>query len=79
MHRMRGFATLFRQLTDPDKLEELGMEELMDWTGDAMNRIDRPVFFERFSEEDAVQYFYEPFLEAFDPGLRDELGVWYTP
>lgn len=27
----------------------------------------------------AVQYFYEPFLEAFDPELRRELGVWYTP
>ncbi|MDP2948353.1 MAG: type ISP restriction/modification enzyme, partial [Chloroflexota bacterium] len=27
----------------------------------------------------AVQYFYEPFLEAFDPELRKELGVWYTP
>lgn len=77
--RVPVLRTLFRQLTDPDKLEELGMEELMDWTGDAMNRIDRPVFFERFSEEDAVQYFYEPFLEAFEPGLRDELGVWYTP
>jgi len=24
-------------------------------------------------------YFYEPFLEAFDPELRKELGVWYTP
>ena len=27
----------------------------------------------------AITYFYEPFLEAFDPKLRDELGVWYTP
>jgi N-6 DNA Methylase len=27
----------------------------------------------------AVQYFYEPFLEAFDPELRRQLGVWYTP
>jgi predicted helicase len=26
-----------------------------------------------------VAYFYEPFLEAFDPQLRKELGVWYTP
>ena len=24
-------------------------------------------------------FFYEPFLEAFDPVLRDQLGVWYTP
>ena len=26
-----------------------------------------------------MPYFYEPFLEAFDPELRKELGVWYTP
>ena len=33
----------------------------------------------RFSEGQAVPYFYEPFLEAFDPDLRKQLGVWYTP
>ena len=27
----------------------------------------------------AITYFYEPFLEAFDPQLREDLGVWYTP
>ncbi len=27
----------------------------------------------------AILYFYEPFLEAFDPDLRKQLGVWYTP
>ena len=26
-----------------------------------------------------MPYFYEPFLEAFDPALRRQLGVWYTP
>ena len=26
-----------------------------------------------------MQYFYEPFLEKFDPQLRKDLGVWYTP
>ena len=36
-------------------------------------------FFEGFEEQHAVQYFYEPFLEAYDPELRKELGVWYTP
>ena len=41
----------------------------------------RPRSFLRGFEEgqEAVQYFYEPFLEAFDPELRKELGVWYTP
>ena len=32
-----------------------------------------------FEDEHAVQYFYEPFLEAYDPELRKALGVWYTP
>ncbi len=27
----------------------------------------------------AITYFYEPFLQAFDPTLRKGLGVWYTP
>ena len=27
----------------------------------------------------AITYFYEPFLKAFDPQLREDLGVWYTP
>ena len=36
-------------------------------------------FFQRFEEVTAIQYFYEPFLEAFDPELRKQLGVWYTP
>ena len=35
-----------------------------------LNRVDRAAFFERFDDADAVQYFYEPFLEAFDPELR---------
>jgi hypothetical protein len=35
--------------------------------------------FTAFSDEHAVQYFYEPFLEYYDPELRRQLGVWYTP
>ena len=41
--------------------------------------MDRDAFFDRFNEGEAVPYFYEPFLEAFDPDLRKQLGVWYTP
>lgn len=36
-------------------------------------------FLQKFNDADAVQFFYEPFLEAFDPLLRKDLGVWYTP
>lgn len=77
--RVPVLQTLFYQLVAPGQLRELLLLELMNWTGDALNRVDRPVFFERFSKEEAVQYFYEPFLKAFDPELREDLGVWYTP
>ena len=70
---------LFQQLSDPGRLQRLGLVELMDWTSAALDRVDRATFFDKFSEGEAVQYFYEPFLQAFDPQLRKQLGVWYTP
>ena len=70
---------LFQQLSDPGKLEPLGLVEVLDWTAAALDRVDREAFFAKFNEGEAVPYFYEPFLEAFDPDLRKQLGVWYTP
>ncbi len=70
---------LFREVTDRDSLESLGLTEVLDWTGTVLNRVDRGDFFSAFQEHHAVQYFYEPFLEAYDPELRKQLGVWYTP
>ena len=70
---------LFQQLSSPAQLQPLGLVELLDWTAAALDRVDRAAFFERFDAGEAVPYFYEPFLEAFDPELRKQLGVWYTP
>ena len=70
---------LFQQISDPGRLLPLGLVEVLDWTAAALDRVDRAAFFVRFSEGEAVPYFYEPFLEAFDPELRRQLGVWYTP
>ena len=70
---------LFQQLSDPGRLHLLNLVELLDWTEAALERVDRAAFFDRFSEGEAVPYFYEPFLEEFDPALRKQLGVWYTP
>ena len=72
-------AALFQQLAAPGRLQPLGLVEVLDWTAAALDRVDRAAFFARFTEGEAVPYFYEPFLEAFDPDLRKELGVWYTP
>ena len=70
---------LFQQLSAPTQLQPLGLVEVLDWTSAALDRVDRDAFFARFNEGEAVPYFYEPFLEAFDPVLRKQLGVWYTP
>ena len=77
--RMPVLAALFQQLAAPGRLQPLGLVEVLDWTAAALDRVDRESFFARFNEGEAVPYFYEPFLEAFDPELRKQLGVWYTP
>ena len=80
---------LFYEFRHPDRLAELGLAPHLDRAVATLGRVDRSVFFNRFSYSTldagatapatAITYFYEPFLEAFDPDLRKELGVWYTP
>ncbi len=72
-------ASLFDQIATPQKLKPLGLDEVLDWAEAVLSRVDRAAFFDQFEEEHAVQYFYEPFLKAYDPELRKKLGVWYTP
>ncbi len=72
-------GTLFEQISQPGKLKPLHLEEVLDWTGDVLNRVEWTEFNKKFESEHAVQYFYEPFLKAYDPELRKSLGVWYTP
>ncbi|MEQ1604468.1 MAG: type ISP restriction/modification enzyme [Pyrinomonadaceae bacterium] len=72
-------TVLFEQIATATNLKQLNLVEVLDWTENVLNRVHRPEFFAKFAEEHAVQYFYEPFLQAFDPELRKELGVWYTP
>ena len=77
--RVPFIRTLYDEIATPSKLGPLGLVEVLDWTAAALNRVNREAFFQKFQDEHAVQYFYEPFLEAFDPELRKELGVWFTP
>jgi hypothetical protein len=77
--KVPAIQSLFHEFAKPDSVQKLGLKEVLDWTGEMLNRIDTERFFSRFAEHDAIQYFYEPFLEAFDPELRKQLGVWYTP
>jgi len=77
--RLPVMQALFEQVGDPSKLRALGLVEVLDWTGATLGRVVRRDFFAAFERGQAVQYFYEPFLKAFDPELRKSLGVWYTP
>ncbi len=70
---------LFQQVATPEALAPLGIVPLLDAASRALARVDQTAFFAAFHEAQAVQYFYEPFLEYFDPKLRRDLGVWYTP
>ena len=51
---------------------------LLEGVAGVLRRVDRDSLAEQFDSR-AIEYFYEPFLAAYDPKLRDKLGVWYTP
>lgn len=86
--RIPFLEQLFYDLRHPHYLKELGLGAHLLRAVATLNRVDRKLFRSRMSfptvdDENpavaAITYFYEPFLEAFDPKLRQELGVWYTP
>lgn len=78
---------LLHDIRHPSRMKHLGLEPHLVRAIATLNRVDRPLFRARmtFPSIDgettiaAITYFYEPFLEAFDPKLREDLGVWYTP
>jgi hypothetical protein len=76
--RIPVLRALFHAVSERGALNTVQIMEVLDHATEALNRVELG-FFATFNEEDAVNYFYEPFLEAFDPELRKQLGVWYTP
>lgn len=79
---------LLHDIRHPSRMRHLGLEPHLARAIATLNRVDRPLFrarmtFPTVDGEDtavaAITYFYEPFLAAFDPRLREDLGVWYTP
>ena len=78
---------LLHDIRHPERMRHLGLDVHLTRAIKTFNRVDRPLFRSRmtFPKIDgettisAITYFYEPFLEAFDPQLREDLGVWYTP
>lgn len=86
--RIPFLEELFYDIRNPHYLRELDLARHLERAVATFNRVDRKLFSSRMTfptvdDENpaiaAITYFYEPFLEAFDPQLREELGVWYTP
>jgi hypothetical protein len=87
--RIPFLGSLFYEFRHPSRIKELRLAGHLDIATETLARVDGELFFKHFrfptlklGEETAttaIMHFYEPFLEAFDPDLRKELGVWYTP
>jgi hypothetical protein len=86
--RIPFLEQLFHDIRHPHYLRQLDLARHLERAIATLGRVDRRLFRSRMSfptvdDENpavaAITYFYEPFLEAFDPQLRDDLGVWYTP
>lgn len=90
--RIPFLGELFHEIQHPRRIAELGLAPFLDVAAETLGRVNREAFFRRLtlpslgaadgaerSVATAIVYFYEPFLETFDPNLRKELGVWYTP
>ena len=50
---------LFQQISDPGRLQPLGLVEVLDWTAASLDCVDRAAFFTRFNEGDTVPYFLQ--------------------
>ncbi|MCX6645023.1 MAG: DNA methyltransferase [bacterium] len=72
---------IFTELAGPD------LDERVTWAVDdlaeLLNRADIAAILEDFGkrtkQEDPVLHFYETFLAAYDPRMREARGVYYTP
>jgi len=87
--RVPFLKDLFHDFSHPTRLKELRLARHLDRASAVLRKVDHVAFFTHFhaqtvdteltAQDAALTYFYEPFLEAFDPRLREDLGVWYTP
>jgi len=74
-------ANLLHEASSPAVVRDTDLEPHLRAVARVLNWVDRDAFEAQFGAAGgtAVEYFYEPFLAAFDPDLRSKLGVWYTP
>lgn len=67
-------------------LRVLSLEEIVGDVGvgfdvilDTVNSFDPAILARETGEPDPILYFYEDFLQVFDPAARERYGVYYTP
>jgi hypothetical protein len=75
---MSVIASLLHDVSNPTLVRRANLDTHMRAVARVLNWVDRAEFEVQFNSA-AIEYFYEPFLTAFDPDLRAKLGVWYTP
>lgn len=72
---------LFNQIAGPDLDERISWA--VDQLAELLARADMTAILEIFGratrQEDPVVHFYETFLAAYDPAMREARGVYYTP
>ncbi len=68
---------LFDYIADPELDGDIA--RIVDQLIEELNGIDLDVFRHGADRQDALVYFYETFLAAYDPGTRGLRGVYYTP
>ncbi|MCS7249286.1 MAG: hypothetical protein NZ840_13760, partial [Anaerolineales bacterium] len=85
-HEIPRTSPFLRQLFDTLNSPELETEPFVAFLDDLvylLHLADMPAILEQFTQqagrEDAVVHFYETFLKAYDPRLRELRGVYYTP
>ena len=72
---------LFHQIAGPDLDDRIAWA--VDQLAELLARADMAAILESFGratrQEDPVVHFYETFLAAYDPAMREARGVYYTP
>lgn len=69
--------TALRVLSEPEIVEQIGLG--FDVLFDTVNAFDRTILAPKPGRHDPILYFYEDFLETFDPDAKQRYGVYYTP
>ncbi|WP_156466004.1 MULTISPECIES: type ISP restriction/modification enzyme [unclassified Rathayibacter] len=76
--RLPVYADMIHTILTPRIVQKCNLPPILEDTARMLSWVDRDAFTKMF-DGGAIEYFYEPFLAAFDENLRRELGVWYTP